>query len=399
MQFSGKRLEFCVACERKLPEGSRIDRKYCSAACIERAYYQRHPDKKHVPGPRRPTTARMEAGSSLWKDDEATRRTQRDAASSGAPKLSATSAEQTSERQTALSPPRSSLSGDRTQSLALQAAHRQNADLQLKLNAALAREARIKEELADLQARHSRSSRALAGALPRAKGTSAKKKEKIAASERIQDNACGKTEPLRPVAAATAPAVLGPPPAVQEVRSPQSSAAPNHPQGATTFASDKPAAGKEVRPAQQSERHSEQACSPPTAQRVGLRSREYVQIIAIAQTALGKVPAQLRRDQGRDAAQKMSRYLDELSKANVLAPLSLALVRRILSTDPAERETAQQKATLARSVLADAIDELAQDEHAQAAELGLRMAGGSWVLMSLAEALVSICQGKRLKSG
>ena len=53
MRFTGQRLEFCVACGDKLPPGSRIDRKYCRAACIERAYYERHPDKKRVPGSRR----------------------------------------------------------------------------------------------------------------------------------------------------------------------------------------------------------------------------------------------------------------------------------------------------------------------------------------------------------
>ena len=51
MKFTGRRLEFCLACGGKLPDGSRIDRKYCRAACIERAYYQRHPDRSGFPAP------------------------------------------------------------------------------------------------------------------------------------------------------------------------------------------------------------------------------------------------------------------------------------------------------------------------------------------------------------
>ena len=63
MKFSGRRLEFCLACGGRLPDGSRIDRKYCRAACIERAYYQRHPDKKRVPSSRRLATQETRADS------------------------------------------------------------------------------------------------------------------------------------------------------------------------------------------------------------------------------------------------------------------------------------------------------------------------------------------------
>lgn len=62
VRYAGKRLEFCVMCGCRLPDGSRIDRKYCRAACIERAYYQRHPDKKRIPGARL-STARAAAPS------------------------------------------------------------------------------------------------------------------------------------------------------------------------------------------------------------------------------------------------------------------------------------------------------------------------------------------------
>jgi hypothetical protein len=68
MKFTGKRLESCLACGGKLPEGSRIDRKYCRAACIERAYYLQHPDRKRAVGSGRRKMVDVAAHSNLPRD-------------------------------------------------------------------------------------------------------------------------------------------------------------------------------------------------------------------------------------------------------------------------------------------------------------------------------------------
>jgi hypothetical protein len=116
---------------------------------------------------------------------------------------------------------------------------------------------------------------------------------------------------------------------------------------------------------------------------------------AFSHKALSKLPAQMRKAGHKDASMKLSFYIS--GNAPILQTLSFPLVLRILGTNPTHRDTAQQKATLARSALEDAIESLTRDGYPQAAELRTELAVGSAVLLCLAVEMVSACHGMVLK--
>lgn len=496
MTFSGKRLEFCVVCERKLPDGSRIDRKYCSAACIERAYYQRHPEKAHVPGSRRRKIDKVEVGLNPFSDEAMGSGRPVEAAPGNWPQRYVAREERTDRLPATVPPSVPTTTAAKKQALALKEARRQNSELQRKLEAAIARETHIKERLAELRTRSRRASKPRATTPDRTQLRSARKQAHVVepanhtgqvvnkrqralktiagrenagtvASQRLNDAAKREPEPLRQNAPGTAPTSLGAPAAAPAAKPSQSLAVPSQPSHGPASALDRtaglqtegepasasandeakrerqqfrPAAPGTAPPSLQSpvaaqaarpqspaassqplspqespperptagsglgsptvwEWHSKRSRPRPVLSRFDSLSAVLVKTLEFCRGVLVLLPQQIRKTQGRRAAEHMRRYLKALSDAKILEPLSIALVRRIIGTDPASRATDEQKGTLARWVLEAAIAELLQQGSASAVELKQEMARGAPELLIVAQELVFLCHDTWLKSG
>lgn len=165
MKFTGRRLEFCLACGGKLPGGSRIDRKYCRAACIERAYYQRHPNKKRVPGSSRLAT--RDAGSASNRSPDALPRQMqhRDQAHHDLRRPPNAAPERTAVPALAPRAAGQPTLPDPSHALALTTAQQQIEQLKQQLQAAADRAGLFQQELAALRAQHQRDAMAQAAAL------------------------------------------------------------------------------------------------------------------------------------------------------------------------------------------------------------------------------------------
>lgn len=330
MSFTGRRLEFCLACGGKLPEGSRIDRKYCRAACIERAYYRRHPDRKRVPGSHR---AHNDSQHALTRP-AATESTLRPAEPLPFP--------------------------DSSPALARTSAPQQIEQLKQQLQAAADREQRLQEELAALRAQHRRDSMAQAAALDMALRQHATQAEQARGVPK-QNAEAQQALRLNPR--------LHPP------------------------SSAKLQAGNMSRPALLWEQPARQPGSAPEPKWQSWSPSELEKIRRTAERILPTIPRQMRAAGSKEDAKSMSGYIGTTRYAPMFRKLSFLLILRIGCTAESHRQTMPQKQALARAALEDAVDALTQQGYPDASVLRKELDEPSPHFFRLALELVTACQG------
>lgn len=364
MKFNGRRLEFCLACGGKLPDGSRIDRKYCRAACIERAYYERHPDKKRAPGARRLVTREARASSIGSLDAPARQVQQRDR-----PHSDLLRAPITGQARAAVPDPAPRAAGpptlrDSSNAHALASAQKEVELLKQQLQAAVEREGRIQKELTALRAQQQRDAQEQAAALDNARPQNT---NALALARRVPGVI---TEAQQTLNLAPKPQLLA-----------TSIASPAY----TT-----PQAGNLPRLPRLWENPSTRPGAAPVPKWLNWAPAQLAEMGRLSAKMLSEVPRQMRAAGSRDEAKEMGMYIETDYKPAFLKLTSL-LILRIVFTDKSHRQTGPQREALAKATLEDAVEMLAQEGHPLARVLRRELAENSPHLFRLARELVTMC--------
>ena len=366
MKFNGRRLEFCLACGGKLPDGSRIDRKYCRAACIERAYYERHPDKKRVPGARRLVPREARTGSIGSSDASARQVQQRDR-----PHSDLLRPPVTGQARVVTPEPAPRAAGQPTlregsQAHALASAQKEVELLKQQLHAAVEREGRIQKELTALRTQQQRDAQEQAAALDNARPQNT---NALALARRVPGVITEAQQTLN-----LAPK---PQPLATSIASP---------------ASTTPQAGNLPRLPRLWENPSTRPGAAPVPKWLNWAPAQLAEMGRLSAKMLSDVPSRMRAAGSRDEAKEMRTYIETDYKPIFLRLTSL-LILRIVFTDKSHRQIGQQKELLAKATLEDAVEMLAQEGHPLARVLRRELADRSPHLFRLAWELVTMCDG------
>lgn len=426
MKFNGKRLEYCLACGGKLPDGSRIDRKYCRAACIERAYYQRHPHKKRLPGSSRQRAAEVDARSSRLPHEAASKvasltadnlnlRQQLKAAQEMIATLEA--AHQRSEEK--------STPAVQTQIRAVEAAHQKIAQLEKQLQAAISQVARAQDDVEHLRTQHQFANRVQAEALEQAERKGARYKEqffesageifevqeklkqaegkiaeleaRIPTSLRTSDRERMKREGADQAPTGPAQAMRVPQEAAESLYAQKTPPVPYQSAFLPQSAHQKPSPMNEVRPPLPWEWPAKPGAPSPHPKWGGLLPAHMDTLRTFVLTAIAELPKQIRKSDGKANAEKMAQYISAPGNMPHLEALSLPFCARIICTDRVHRKTDRQLSKLVPLALKDTIDTLILEGYAGAPELRDAMIAESPFLFWFALEMAIACGTLRIE--
>lgn len=414
------RLEYCLACGGKLPDGSRIDRKYCRAACIERAYYQRHPHKKRVPGSSRQRAAEVDARSSRLQHEDANKLVRLTADNLTLSQQLQAAQEKIATLETARQRSAAkSTASIQTQIRVLEAAHQKIAQLEKQLQASMCQVNRFQDEAAQLRRQHQIASRVQSEALEQAERQGARYKEQffesagetfevqeklkhaegkialleaqIAASLRTSNCERMKREHTDQAPTGPAPAMRVSQKAAESFYAQKSSPAPYQSAFVPQSANQEPSPMNEVRPPLPWEWPAKPEIPSPHPKWGGLPPAQIDTLRTFVLKAIAELPKQIRKSDGKANAEKMAQYINAPGNMPHLEALSLPFCARIICTDRSHRKTERQLSKLVPLALKDTIGTLIYEGYAGAHELRDAMIAESQFLLWFALEMAIAC--------